>query len=568
MKKIFAFFFGIILLCGTVFWISCKAKNESPFILEKNETGYTLVSVNDTSIRNVVIPDDVTVIGDKAFYQCKSLRSVFFPSGLTAIGNQAFGECENLERVVIPDSVTTIGNEAFVSCSSLFSADIGSGVTHIGDSAFSYSGLVRVIGGENVTHIGSGAFQYCTRLVSVSISGSVTEIGTMVFANCNNLLEVIVPSEEWIDNEEFYDQSDLDDYKEYFHTGESRIVETDGFWFYTHAEVNYLITCAEDVAILKLPESYNGEDYRVHPFAFCDREKIVSVTIPETVTAIGDKAFADCYKLIEVVNNSSLRIRKESDDNGMVGKYASAVTSGESRIVDLNGYLLFDYAGMSELVGYDGEDTKLYLPESLNGKQYDIYPRAFMNFDSITSVTLSNGVNDIGERAFSSCDALTAVSFSESINDIGERAFYSCDALTTVTLSESIKDIGEKAFAYCKALTEIVIPDNVRSIGDGAFIGCSSLKNVTLSAGMTAIGKDLFRGCSALKSISIPAKINTIGNLAFEGCELLEQVFFEDVNGWYSGAHERTFTADELSDPQKAAKLLTVQYVSWKWSRI
>ena len=88
--------FSILLLCGAVFLVSCKAE-KSPFILEKNETGYTLVSVNDTSIRNVVIPDGVTVIGDNAFYQCKSLRSVFFPSGLTAIGNKAFGECENLE---------------------------------------------------------------------------------------------------------------------------------------------------------------------------------------------------------------------------------------------------------------------------------------------------------------------------------------------------------------------------------------------------------------------------------------------------------------------------------------
>ena len=124
MKKIFAFLLGIILLCSAVFLFSCKAKNESPFILEKNETGYTLVGVNDKNIVDAVIPDGVTVIGDNAFYQCKSLRSVFFPSGLTAIGNKAFGECENLERVVIPDSVTTIGNEAFNGCSSLFSADM------------------------------------------------------------------------------------------------------------------------------------------------------------------------------------------------------------------------------------------------------------------------------------------------------------------------------------------------------------------------------------------------------------------------------------------------------------
>ena len=567
MKKIFAVLVGIILLCGTALLVSCKSESESPFILEENETGYTLVGVNDKNISDAVIPEGVTVIGDKAFYQCRKLRSVELPGGLTAIGSQAFDECERLENVIIPDSVTTVGNSAFSNCGSLFAVDIGSGVTHIGDTAFTFSGLVRVIGGENVTSIGSAAFQSCSRLVSISIGGSVTEVGYSAFLGCNNLLEVIVPSEDWIGNDNYYKESGLEDYKEYFHTGESRIVEADGFWFYTHGEVNYLISCVEDVVTLRLPESYKGEDYRVHPFAFYGREKIVSVTIPVAVTEIGDSAFGNCYKLLEVVNNSSFSIGKGFDGNGGVGKYAILVTSGESRFVDSDGYLLYEYAGKRYLVGYDGEDTELHLPENLNGKQYDIYSRAFMYYDSITSVTLSSGVNDIGEMAFYGCESLRAVSFSDSI-----------------------KDIGEAAFAYCRALTEIVIPDNVKSISDGAFEGCSSMKSVTLSEGMTAIGAELFRNCHALKNVSIPSKIKTIGTSAFEGCEkltqitipgsvekinsqafkdctLLSKVVFENVDGWYSGSHERSFTADELSDSQKAAKLLTEQYVSWSWSR-
>ncbi|MBP3760556.1 MAG: leucine-rich repeat protein [Ruminococcus sp.] len=85
---------------------------------------------------DVVIPNSVTRIGDKAFYGCKSLKSVVIPNSVTRIGESAFDSCENLESVDIPNSVTSIEGAAFYNCENLESVDIPNSVTSIGHWAF------------------------------------------------------------------------------------------------------------------------------------------------------------------------------------------------------------------------------------------------------------------------------------------------------------------------------------------------------------------------------------------------------------------------------------------------
>ena len=67
-------------------------------------------------MRNLVIPDSVTSIGDRAFSGCCSLESLVIPDSVTSIGDYAFSDSFSLESLVIPDSVTSIGNEAFRGC--------------------------------------------------------------------------------------------------------------------------------------------------------------------------------------------------------------------------------------------------------------------------------------------------------------------------------------------------------------------------------------------------------------------------------------------------------------------
>ena len=146
-----------------------------------------------TIATEAIIGDDITEIGNTAFYGCSSLASVSLGSGVTSIGDGAFGGC-NLINIIVPDSVTSIGSAAFDGCSSLASVSLGSGVTSIGSSAFyGCKSLTSVTIPDSVTSIGEEAFSSCSGLTSVNIPSGVTSIGRSTFNGCRNLTSVTIP---------------------------------------------------------------------------------------------------------------------------------------------------------------------------------------------------------------------------------------------------------------------------------------------------------------------------------------------------------------------------------------
>ena len=92
--------------------------------------------LNGELVTDLVIPSDVTTIGDRAFSGCTSLTSITISDGVEVIGNYAFGSCTNITDVTIADSVTEIDAYAFIGCTNLESVVIGSGVTQINVKAF------------------------------------------------------------------------------------------------------------------------------------------------------------------------------------------------------------------------------------------------------------------------------------------------------------------------------------------------------------------------------------------------------------------------------------------------
>ena len=142
---------------------------------------------------SVTIPNSVTTIGSSAFSGCRGLTSVTIPNSVTTIGNDAFSYCDGLTSVTIPNSVTSIDNDAFFGCSGLTSVTIPNSVTKIGDGAFyKCYGLTSVTIPNSVTSIGNSAFRGCTGLTSVTIPNSVKEIGDCAFQNCDSLEYVII----------------------------------------------------------------------------------------------------------------------------------------------------------------------------------------------------------------------------------------------------------------------------------------------------------------------------------------------------------------------------------------
>ena len=171
-------------------------------------------------------------------------------------------------------------------------------------------------------------------------------------------------------------------------------------------------------------------------FSNCSR--LTSITIPNSVTSIGDYAFINCSSM-----------------------------------------------------------TSVTIPNSVNS----IGNWVFRDCKSLTSVTIPNSVTSIGEYAFSFCSGLTSVTIPNSVTSIGEYAFSSCSGLTSVTLLNSVTSIGNGAFCNCSGLTSLTIPNSVISIGRNAFSSCTSLTSVAIPNSVTSIGGEAFSGCSGLITV-------------------------------------------------------------------
>jgi hypothetical protein len=144
---------------------------------------------------NVVIPEEVKIIGLNAFYQNSTMESVVIPDSVVSIGPAAFMACIHLEQVDIPDSVKSIGDYAFEGCYHLSTVQLPKGLTCIADSTFSSCvSLERFNIPDTVSNIGVAAFSNCMSLAEVLIPKSVTRIERATFDNCLMLDGVFIPS--------------------------------------------------------------------------------------------------------------------------------------------------------------------------------------------------------------------------------------------------------------------------------------------------------------------------------------------------------------------------------------
>jgi hypothetical protein len=194
--------------------------------VNKNNRNYTSIDGNlyskDKTIliqyakgktdKTFTIPDNVTSIGNYAFYYCSSLTSIVIPDSVTSIGNWAFSGCSRLTSVTIPDSVTSIGDDAFYGCSSLTSITIG----------------------NSVTSIGSRAFDECYNLTSVTMGNSVKSIGYYAFWNCRSLISVYFKgtAEDWNKiSISGYNNGNLTSATRYYYS-ETEPTESGNYWHY------------------------------------------------------------------------------------------------------------------------------------------------------------------------------------------------------------------------------------------------------------------------------------------------------------------------------------------------
>ena len=154
--------------------------------------------------------------------------------------------------------------------------------------------------------------------------------------------------------------------------------------------------------------------------------------------------------------------------------------------------------GIGDWAFYGCEDlAQITLPDSVTS----IGEGAFNDCKSLTRVNVPKGVTSIGRLTFGYCGSLKAIALPAGVTSVGESAFAWCESLTGITLPDGVISIGENAFCGCGSLTDIVIPNSVTSIGGWAFAYCKAMKSVTLPGGLQAVKGNTFFQCGALRDV-------------------------------------------------------------------
>lgn len=444
-------------------------------------------------LTNITIPSSIKNIPTDAFYGCSNLFSVIIPSSVTNIGVGAFQGCVSLAGVAIPDCVSSIPNNAFLGCSNLTFISIPDRVIDVGNSAFlACSSLTNATIGNSVTNIEASAFSGCSNLASVSMGYIVYTIGDQAFRGCSSLTAI-------------YFYGDFP-----YNASTNAFTNSPAIAYYLPGAANWSTNLAGLPTELWIPFDYatnndgiiiTGCNDRflsaitisntitglpvvgIGPQAFDECAKLVSITIPDSVTNLGSQVFAGCTNLIDIY----------FDGNAPTGDWPAFGNAPHATI-----YYRPGTTGWSST--FDGLPTALWI--KFNRWVHD-------------------GMVEIGV-------------YSDSVSNV---------VIPQILVGLPVTGIGLQAFRF-SPITSLTIPEGVTYIGNGAFDSCWQLASVTLPNSLTYLPWWGFANCVSLTNIVVPAGVNTIVNYVFYGAGLRSIYFEGNAPGFNSGGDNATYAFD------------------------
>ncbi len=278
----------------------------------------------------------------------------------------------------------------------------------------------------------------------------------------------------------------------------------------------------------------------IGPIAFNKCSNLSRITIPRSVETIGDNAFLECSKLEEIkVEQGNIRYDSRDDCHALIETASNRLLCGTKNTIipntvkEIGDNAFYSCEGLTDIIIPNSVTTigncAFFGCSGLAGIEIPgsvtaIGIGAFSSCDGLTSMALPNSVTSLGHSVFSDSRGLKSVTLPDAITQIKANTFKGCRSLTSVTFPESITAIGEMAFYECQSLPSFTIPDKVVTIGNAAFMGCFGMASVTIGKSVTSIVSNVFSNCTSLKSVVIPDQVTVVDYNAFGRCTGLESV--------------------------------------------
>lgn len=487
------------------------------------------------------IAEGTRVIGEGAFYKCSSLTSVTIPSSVISIGYGAFSGCTSLTSVSIPSSVKYVGGNVFDGTALYNDASNWvDNVLYVDNCLINakrdLSGAYNIAEGTRI--IAEQAFSY-TSLTSVTVPSSVVNIGPRAFYSIDNLTDIQVESGNtaYLSENGILHNADKTVLLCYPEGKKDRTLTIPAslrcFGYDAFDNNSYLDTIKwnavnflDFTGISDSPEwryismLVFGEGVEHIPAYLCNNfsSSLYSLTIPSTVTSVGQDAFAGCGNLTVYKNYSQLQLPDfliTSSPNlkelvSPIESFFFLSLEDLSSITGLKSLTVhslekFDNRMYDRVLSFANlqQNTLTYIDIESLSPYDDIYipDKCFLDFTLLGTAKLPNKLESIGYRAFENCRSLSAVHFGGSTEEqaddpaasqcalqrIGNWAFYNCHQLQELNIPEGVTEIGDAAFYGCTYLEDLVLPSSLQTIGDNCFSLCSKLGRIIVNAAVPPV---------------------------------------------------------------------------------
>lgn len=418
-------------------------------------TSFAAPSIEDEiqSANDELVAYGSSTVYDVRYYLYKDGRLVIEGAGgfnryLGPLNGFIKDEYLDQAKSLIIKNIRWIKSETFKNCKNVttvtFDLSGSLDVESIGDYAFEgCSSLKTIIIPKYVSEMGSKVFQDCTNLESIRISASVSKIGSRMFAGCPNLKSIVVEE----GNEKYDSRENC-----------NAIVET---------ATNTLVCGTENSTI---PSTITA----IGNGAFAETG-LKNIVIPEGVTSIELQAFENCQDLESVTLPQSLK---------KLGYHVFA-NSGLTSLVIPEG---ITYLPQGTFNGCKNLET-VTLPTTLETIEYN----AFSN-SGLTSIFIPKGVTNISSTSFNYCGKLSTISVSDENTTYDSRN--NCNAIIKTATNQILR-----------GTSNTIIPNTATSIGDNAFNDINSLTSIVIPESVTSIGLYAFRFCNSLAEVVCKAKV-------------------------------------------------------------